>query len=165
MALTGRIIKIVPVTVYEGKAYDYNIIVRLVNGVKISLFAPPPIAVNDDLLGKEANFKVLVFLASSMEKIKEHDLKIIPSYDAAKNLMSEAEIYGRIDHVETCKNNPYNLCADLNIGVGSINLVIDRDQRGLNLLRESHAIEQFNVGNYVHIIGARLDLKAIEVIE
>lgn len=165
MVIKGDMVKIIPFTVHEGKAYDYNVIVKLVNGIKISLFAPPPIVVNDDLLGKEANFQVLVFLASSIEKIEEHDLRIIPSCDAMKNLISAAEIYGRIDRIDPCKNNPKSLCTDLNIGVGSINLVIGRDQRGLNLLRESHAIEQFNVGDYVHIKGARLDLNAIEVIE
>lgn len=163
MVLKGHIIDIKPETIYEDVAYENNVIVEFKNGIKISLFYPRKI-VKEELLGKDANFNVRVYLASSIEKIDISNLEIKSLYDAAPEMTSHADIRGRIDSIAPCVHKPNDTCAVLNVGVGSIDLELD--QRGLNLLLHGgHSVMQFNAGDFVCIKGAWLFTDDIEVIE
>lgn len=151
--IKARIIKIIPVSVYQEKIYTQDVVVELENDERLALDDSTKLC-KEDFLGKSKRLEVLIYVANSIEKTNEKKIKIIPVSINQKNYHGPyAEIYAYIEDIvlptDGEKSDDFSY-AVLNVGVGKIGIFFDNELLG-----------NFTKGDYIRIKGARLDLKKI----
>lgn len=151
--LEARIVKIIPVSVYQEVVYTQDIIVELENGIKLAVADPRKLC-NNDFLNTLQCLKIMIYVAKSIEKSSAIKRIIVPaSSNQEKYQGPHAEIYANVaDIVFTEDENksekiPYSI---LDVGVGTIGLFLGKE-----------LLEYLAKGDYIRIEGARLDLKKI----
>jgi hypothetical protein len=152
MSIQAHIVKITPVSVYQEEVYTQDVQVEIDKNITITLYDSTMCCKLDDI-GRLKKIDVLVYV-STMEKTDKKALEIIPMLDGSGYQIPYAEVYGVIEDITMPGNNnaiwnfPY---ARLNIGSGSIFVFIPEKK-----------VELYKPDEYIHLKGARLDLKAIE---
>jgi hypothetical protein len=150
--ISADILEIVPVSVYEGKTYTQNIILKLPNSQVLEV-ADDEMLCRDADTGKIKNVYLIV-VENSLQKIDKNWKKIVPCPACGKDFLGpDFEIYGCIKEI-LLPDDPEDINKKrdgiLDVGVG--NLIISLYGDDINL---------FNSGDSVHING-RIDLLAIE---
>lgn len=145
--LKGKLVEIIPVSVYENKVYTQNIIFELENNNEIKVFDPVK-KCKENMKGKKLGIKIHVSTVQPIIKNEEKDMKIVPhSFEYGPY----ADIYGYIEKIT--KDKQEYLVA-LNAGIGKVILYTDEKQ-----------IDRFSENDYISIKGARLDLGEIKDVE
>lgn len=155
VGLKACIINIIPVSVYLGKTYTQDVIIKLDTSQKLVLDDAKKLC-KEEYLGKTTQLIILIYVFNSIKKIETEALKIIPTLINHNYQGPYADIYGYIEDIILTANEkkeedfPH---AVLNVGTGKLILFLDNEY-----------IKLVNKGDYIKIKGARLDLKAIELV-
>jgi hypothetical protein len=151
--ITGRILRIIPVSVYSGKVYTQDVIVELENGTQFAIFDPTKI-MKESYLGEKKNLLISISIARSFKKTDNKKIKFLPVSTNPENYQGTiADISGLVNDIikppesEDLNELPIGI---IDVGFGTLSLIIHKEFQN-----------KIKKGDFIQVDGARLDLKQL----
>ena len=147
--LHGRIIDVIPVSVYQDKIFEQDLIFEQENGVKIVL-SDVHMLCKSESIGQIKKILIINSLRSSIETCEGNKNGIFP-YKVDQG--PEADIFGSLEKIiepSEEKYKSFRRYAILNFGTGYLWVILHKDHK--------EDFTHFHEGDCVSVKAARLDL-------